>query len=106
MSQQSMSSLAAVFTMYFQSAGTRVQAQPRLSCPDVVHAQAQAFRQTVVLSSFAFPEASALFAQRCSNWAGRAIVRVQHQVTEAWPGMPKIYLTHCAAKPASAVPPS
>lgn len=55
--------------------------QPRLSYPDVVRSQAQAFRQTIVLSSFAFPEVSALFAQRCSNWAGRAMVRVQHQAS-------------------------
>jgi len=41
--------------------------------------QAPAFRQTVLFSSFAFPEMSALFSRRCSNWAGRALSRAQHQ---------------------------
>jgi hypothetical protein len=44
--------------------------------------QAQAFRQTVVLSAFSFPELNALSAHRCSNWAGRAIARVQQQVSD------------------------
>ncbi len=44
-----------------------------------------AFRQTVVLSSFAFPEASALLGRRCSNWAGRAVLRSPPQVPPSRP---------------------
>lgn len=38
------------------------------------------FRQTVLLSSFNFPEANALMGRACSNWAGRAVLRQQHPV--------------------------
>ncbi len=40
----------------------------------------RAFRQTVLLSSFSFPEANALLGRHCGNWAGRAVLRVRHEV--------------------------
>lgn len=42
--------------------------------------EGRSFRQTVVLSSFAFPEATALLNRQCGNWAGRAVLRAPHQV--------------------------
>lgn len=39
----------------------------------------RSFRQTVLLSSFSFPEANALMGRACCNWAGRAVVRQQHE---------------------------
>lgn len=44
-----------------------------------------AYRQTIVLSSFASAEMNALFNRTCTNWAGRVKLRVDPQVGGATP---------------------
>ena len=39
-----------------------------------------AYRQVIMLSSFASAEMNALFSRTCANWAGRVTLRVDHQV--------------------------